>query len=95
MPDIIDSLYGLKSLFIDNIHITASRINSRNSSVFWEPERNIDMVYTFIKRKHITENNNDGELVKWMNLFEKDKQEAALGFWYEMHKGIQESLREF
>ena len=27
--------------------------------------------------------------------FEKDKQEAALGFWYDMHKGIQESLREF
>jgi hypothetical protein len=30
-----------------------------------------------------------------MNFFEKNKHEAALSFWYEMHKGIQESLREF
>ena len=57
--------------------------------------RNIDIVYTFLKRKHILENNNDTELIKWMNYFEKNKHEAALSFWYEMHKGIQESLREF
>jgi glyceraldehyde-3-phosphate dehydrogenase (ferredoxin) len=95
MPEIIDSLYGLKQQFIENNHVTASRINSRNSSVFWEPDRNIDIVYTFLKRKHILENNNDTELIKWMNYFEKNKHEAALSFWYEMHKGIQESLREF
>ena len=35
------------------------------------------------------------ELVKWIVFFETDKTEAAIGFWYEMHKGIQESLREF
>ena len=95
MPEIIDSLYGLKQQFIGNNHVTASRINSRNSSVFWEPDRNIDIVYTFLKRKHILENSNDTELIKWMNYFEKNKHEAALSFWYEMHKGIQESLREF
>ena len=95
MPEIIDSLYGLKQQFIENNHITASRINSRNSSVFWETERSIDIVYTFLKRKHILENNNDPEIIKWMNYFEKNKHEAALSFWYEMHKGIQESLREF
>jgi len=95
MPEIIDSLYGLKQQFIENNHITASRINSRNSSMFWEPDRNIDIVYNFLKRKHILENNNDIELIKWMNFFEKNKHEAALSFWYEMHMGIQESLREF
>jgi len=36
----------------------------------------------------------DAELVKWIDSFETDKTEASLGFWYEMHKGIQESLRE-
>ena len=95
MPEIIDSLYGLKQQFIENNRVTASRITSRNSSVFWEPDRNIDIIYTFLKRKHILENNNDGELIKWMNFFEKNKHEAALSFWYEMYKGIQESLREF
>jgi len=95
MPDIIDTLYELKQQFMENNHITASRINSRNSSVFWEADRNIDIVYTFLKRKHTLENNNDTELIKWINYFEKNKYEAALSFWYEMHKGIQESLREF
>ena len=27
--------------------------------------------------------------------FEKDKTEAALDFWYEVHKGTHEALREF
>lgn len=95
LPEIIESLYGLKATFIQNNHITASRINSRNASVFWEPERNIDLVYSFLKRKQLVDNNHDPELVKWINSFEKDKHEAALNFWYDMHKGVQESLREF
>jgi glyceraldehyde-3-phosphate dehydrogenase (ferredoxin) len=55
----------------------------------------IDIVYTFLKRKQVVEDNADPELVKWIEYFEKDKQEAALSFWYEVHKGIQESLRDF
>ena len=95
MPEIIDSLYGVKKRFLENNHITASRINSRNSSVFWESERNFDFISTFLKRKHTIEGNNEPELLKWIKLFENNKYEAALSFWYEMHKGIQESLREF
>ncbi len=95
LPDIVDSLYGLKQEYLDNIHATASRLNGRNSSVFWESERSIDIIYLFLKRKHTVENNNDPELIKWLNFFEKDKYEAAMSFWYEMHKGIQESLKEF
>lgn len=95
IPEIIDSLYGLKNQFTENIHIFASRINSRNSSIFWESERNIDIIFSFLKRKQLLENNNDTELIKWMNFFQKNKHEAVLSFWYEMHKGIQESPREF
>ena len=80
---------------MENISITASRINSRNSSIFWESERIIDFVYTFLKRKQVLEHNTDIELSQWIQYFEKDKKEAALGFWYEMHKGILESLKEF
>ena len=43
----------------------------------------------------ILEGNRDAELMKWIDLFERDKNEAGLTFWYETHKGIQESLREF
>ena len=37
----------------------------------------------------------DAELLKWIEYFEREKQEAALAYWYEIHKGIHESLREF
>ena len=95
MPDVIESLFGLKDKFLENNAITASRINSRNSSQFWESERNIDFIYSFLKRKQVVENNSEPELIKWIEFFEKDKQEAALSFWSDIHKGILESLREF
>lgn len=95
IPDIIESLYGLKDRFMRQLAVTAGRINARNSSVFWESDRNIDYVYTFLKRKQTVEHVRDAELETWIKRFETDKQEAALGFWYEIHKGILESLREF
>jgi len=39
--------------------------------------------------------NTDPELLGWIDRFAKDKHEAALSFWYETHKGVHESLREF
>ena len=95
LPEIVESLYGMKEKFLQQISITASRINSRNSSVFWESQRSFDHIYTFLKRKKTVENHKDAELDRWIEYFEKDKKEAALSFWYQMHKGIQESLREF
>jgi glyceraldehyde-3-phosphate dehydrogenase (ferredoxin) len=95
MPEIVEKLFGMKDLFLERIAITASRINSRNSSVFWESERNADFVLTFLKRKKEVEGDARPELSHWLDKFQKDKLEAALEFWYEIHKGIHESLREF
>jgi len=95
LPDIVESLYGMKDEFLRSLNLTASRINSRNASVFWESERSIDFVYQFMKRKKDVEGSDDPELEKWINAFEKDKKEAAFNFWYEIHKGIQESLRRY
>jgi len=95
IPVIIDSLYGLKNEFLEKTAKTASRINSRNASVFWESERNFDYIFTFLKRKKVAEGDNDPELLNWIGSFEKNKQEAAFDYWYEIHKGINESLREF
>jgi glyceraldehyde-3-phosphate dehydrogenase (ferredoxin) len=36
----------------------------------------------------------DPSLGDWIERFEVDKGEAAVGFWYDIHKGIQESLKE-
>ena len=94
IPEIIEELHGRRQHFLTNNQMTAARINSRNASVFWESERSIDLVFFFLKRKNEIEGNNDPELVRWIRLFEKDKHEAALNFWYDMHKGIQETLHQ-
>ncbi len=94
LPTIVETLYE-KQGFLDGVSTTASRINSRNASLFWESERNTDFIYTFLKREQTVRGNNDRELAEWVRQFESDKREAALRFWYEVHKGIQESLREF
>lgn len=95
VPDIVEAIYGMKEKFLKNISWTASRINSRNASVFWESERNFDFVYKFLKRVKETEKVDNESLNYWIKEFEKDKQEAGLNFWFEMLKGIDESLRDF
>lgn len=95
MPEIIEKLFGLKEQFIKSLSLTASRINSRNASIFWESERNVDFVFSFLKKQIEEDKVQDAELEYWVKRFEADKFEAALGFWYEIHKGTHELLREF
>jgi glyceraldehyde-3-phosphate dehydrogenase (ferredoxin) len=95
LPDVVGTLYGLKNELLLKAAITATRINSRNASIFWESERNTDYIHAFLKRKHIIDGEKSDELLSWIDKFEKDKTEAALNFWYEIHKGIHESLQEF
>jgi len=95
IPDILQNLFGCKDAFLRSVSLTASRITSRNASVFWESERNMDMVFTFLKNKKETDGVNDPELDHWIDFFTRDRHAAAYEFWYEMHKGIHETLREF
>jgi hypothetical protein len=41
------------------------------------------------------EGEKDPGLLKWIGRFEADRNKAALDGWFEMRKGIDESLREF
>ncbi len=95
LPEIMAKIYNLKEEYLNNIRMTASRINSRNASVFWESERDFDFVMTFLRRKIEIEKDDDEEMKNWLQRFEENKMEAGLDFWYETHKGIQESLKEF
>ena len=95
LPDIVDYLFDKKEEFQKMTQLTASRINSRNASAFWETDISIDFVYQFLKRKKEVDGVEDEELTKWLKAFDEDKNEAALNFWYEIHKGIQESLRRY
>ncbi len=94
MPDIIDKLFGNKVLFLNAIELTASRINSRNASTFWESWRNVEFVHTFIQKLK-QEGADDPALNLWLERFDNDPATASLDFWYEIHKGVHETLREF
>ena len=77
-----------------SIAVLASRMNSRNCPVFWESERNMDFIHTFLQRKKVIDNDPNPELSLWLEKFDTDKHEASKEFWYETLKGIDESLRE-
>lgn len=95
IPDIVESLFGCGDRFLQSIKLTASRIMSRNASVFWESDRNIDLVHSFLEKKKEVEGSEDADLDFWLNKFRKDKHKAAFDYWYEMHKGVHEVLKEF
>lgn len=95
VPEIVESIYGLKKAYLENAALTAGRINSRNASIYWESERNVDFIHSFLKRRHDVEGDRDRELLKWFKQFDQDKYEAAYDFWFEISKGVHESLREF
>ena len=95
LPEVMGSLYDCKEKFLRSIDVLASRINSRNSPIFWESEINIDYLQTFLKRKKEVEKDQDPRLEEWLRKFDHNKVEAAKEFWYETLMGIDESLREF
>ena len=95
IPDIVENIFGCGEAFLRSISLTASRITSRNASVFWESECNMDMVSTFLKNKKEIDGVRHSELDYWVDFFNRDKHAAAYEFWHEMHKGIHESLQEY
>jgi glyceraldehyde-3-phosphate dehydrogenase (ferredoxin) len=95
MPEVMGKLFGQEEGFLENISFTASRINSRNASVFWESERNFDLIHSFIRRQKEIYGVQGKEIDYWLDYFGRDKKLAALDYWYEIHKGVHETLREF
>lgn len=94
LPEIIETIYGQKSELLMNAHITARRINCRNAAVFWESERAMDIVFQYLINLKAEEQETDESLDYWITRFIEDKQQAALDYWYEIRKGIDESLGE-
>lgn len=94
-PQVIEHLYQASEAFLQKISVTASRINSRNASVFWESARNVEYVLSYMKRRMEIEKDPHPELPKWIERFENNPNEASLEWWFEILKGIHESLRDF
>ncbi len=88
MPQIIGEIFGLEKEYMDNIQKISSTIINNNASVYWESNRNIDFVKSFLERKHYVEECNDPALISWIKAFRDDKIKAAKRFWEEMRRGI-------
>jgi glyceraldehyde-3-phosphate dehydrogenase (ferredoxin) len=95
LPEIVGAVFGKKEEYLKAMAVAASRINSRNASVFWESERTVDYVESYLKRRREVDGDGDPELARWVEAFATDRHEAALSWWYETRKGIDESLRAF
>jgi glyceraldehyde-3-phosphate dehydrogenase (ferredoxin) len=52
LPEVMDALYDCKEPLSAAIDVLATRLNSRNSPIFWESQRTIDFLHTFLKRKN-------------------------------------------
>jgi glyceraldehyde-3-phosphate dehydrogenase (ferredoxin) len=94
IPDIIGKLYNKEEEYVKATKGIASWINSRNASSFWESERSMDLVHTFINNK-FAEKSDVLELNYWYERFKVNKKEAAFEYWYEIHKGIHESVKDY
>lgn len=95
LPEVMELLYQSKAPFLRAIDVLATRLNSGNSPVFWDSQRTIDFVHTFLKRKKDVDGVTDPRLTQWVGQFAEDPLEAAREFWYQTLMGIDESLREF
>ena len=95
LPEIVDSLWSQRERYLSNVACTASRINSRNASAYWESARNIDFLHAFLVRCREVEGDQSAELTEWLDRFTRSRAAAALDYWFETLKGIHESLREF
>ena len=94
LPEIVDYIFGKGKELVLNSHISSRRINCRNAAVFWESERNIDLVYTYLQRQKNIIGTDVENLNYWLQRFDTDRYVAAMDYWYEIRKGIDESLRE-
>jgi glyceraldehyde-3-phosphate dehydrogenase (ferredoxin) len=66
---------------------------SFGASVQWRKDSN--MVFEFSKNRKRIDGTSHPELDHWIAFFTRDKHAAAYEFWYELHKGIHETLREY
>jgi glyceraldehyde-3-phosphate dehydrogenase (ferredoxin) len=94
LPEVLGTLYGRRDEFLTATTLLAGRLHSRNAPVFWESVRTVDFVHTFLQRHHEVEHDHHPELAIWLEKFDRNKGEAARDFWYEILKGIDESLVE-
>ena len=91
--DLINHHYHSDIDFLGHHSDMARRFQGRNKGVFWESERVIDIVHTYLKKIQ-RDGPPEPELDPWVRRFDKDKEEAARAYWEAMQSGIERGLKD-
>jgi glyceraldehyde-3-phosphate dehydrogenase (ferredoxin) len=91
--EILEAHYGLKVNYKEHQFELARAIHEAESpkSVFWESERVIDLLVTFLELWS-NAGMQDPELADWLERFHTDKKMAARDWWKAVKKGIDETF---
>jgi len=92
LEQLVNELYGVNISFYEHHKKIAKLIDEDNESVFWESERVIDIIKTYLEKMY-AENPDDNELKQWVDRFNSNKVEAAREFWNSILEGVNEELR--
>lgn len=87
--DIIDKLYNVKIDYYKHHRKLAQMINQGNQPVFWESERVVDIIHSYLEKVQ----SEDPDLKTWLKKFEEDKWKAAKEYWDEILRGIEEGMK--
>ena len=85
LPDLIEKHYQEKIDFEAHHLALARRIHKSNQPVFWETERLVDLIDTYLQKVE----SDDPSLDSWRRQFAKDKWAAARAYWDRMLEGIE------
>ncbi len=91
-PEIIEKLYGLKDEFVATIKSFALKINEQGKPVYWESNKNKEIVSSFVAKKESIKYAKD--LEKWQKYFNEDLEKASKEFWSEIYKGAQDYFKK-
>ena len=69
----------------------ARRIFRRRKARFWETERVIEIIATYLQ-DYQHDAAPDGELDRWVRRFREDRASAARAYWSEINAGLEELL---
>lgn len=93
--EILAAHYGLKKKYKDHQFALAKHIHESESpkSVFWESERTIDLIITFLQQWERF-GLKDEKLSDWIQRFVDDKTQAARDWWQEVYRGITDAFAD-
>ncbi|MDY0001260.1 MAG: aldehyde ferredoxin oxidoreductase N-terminal domain-containing protein [Polyangia bacterium] len=94
VPDLVEKLFGCGAAFTAAAACLTRQLARGNQSVFWESKLTLDFVTTALERMQASGAKDNEDLSHWLGAFKKNPQEAALDYWYEIRKGVEEAVRE-